>query len=191
MSKAHLQMLEIVWLDPQELIPWRNNAKEHPPEQVDAIAQQINTYGWDQPAVIAPNKVILKGHGRQLAAIKLKCKIPCVYKYDLTEADQVAIRNADNKVAESRWNTDNLKVDFEYLQSENYDMSLTGFRESEITLIMTDWETDIEAVAKVRPVLDGIEAVIKVRCPQPAKDELVRVIKEAVHNAGISGTTIT
>jgi ParB-like chromosome segregation protein Spo0J len=190
MSKAKLQKMEIVWLDPHELKPWKNNAKEHPPEQVDAIALQIDTYGWDQPAVITPGKVILKGHGRQLGAIKLGCKIPCVIKHDLTEADQVAIRIADNKVAESRWDADRLREDFAFLQAVNYDMQLTAFADSAVSLVMTDWESDIKTVEKVRPNLDGIESVIKVRCPQAMKEDVVKVVTEAIHNAGLPGVTV-
>lgn len=188
--KQHEMKMEVVWLDPRELVPWRNNAKEHPPEQVDEIARQIEKFGWDQPAVISEGKVILKGHGRQLAAIKLGSKIPCVIKHALTEADQVAIRIADNKVAESRWNHDKLKTDFEFLLGVNYEMELTGHPASAVEVIMTNWESDIEKVEKVRPNLDGIEAIVKVRCPQKMKEAVVKVVQEAIANAGLPGITV-
>jgi ParB-like chromosome segregation protein Spo0J len=184
------QKMEIVWLDPRELKPWKNNAKDHPPEQVEAIAEQIRKFDWDQPAVIAPDKTILKGHGRQLAALLLDCKIPCVIKHNLTPEDQVAIRIADNKVAESRWNHDKLKIDFEFLMGVKYDMALTGHAPSSVEVIMTNWESDIAKVEKVKPNLEGIEAVIKVRCPQAMKETVLKVVSEAVNNAGLQAVTV-
>jgi len=186
-----MERLEIVWKDPAELIAWRNNAKDHPPEQIDELVRQIKKFGWDQPAVITPGNVILKGHGRQLAAIKLKSKIPCIVKTDLSEADQIAIRIADNKVAESRWNNDKLRTDFEFLQSVNYDMDLTAFNDSAINLVMTDWETDIAAVDKHKPNLEGIEAIVRVHCPQALRDRVYAVVMEAIRNAGINGVSVT
>jgi ParB-like chromosome segregation protein Spo0J len=185
------QNLEIVWKDPQELVPWRNNAKEHPPEQIEELVRQIKKFGWDQPAVITTGNIILKGHGRQLAAIKLKSKIPCVVKKDLSEADEIAIRIADNKVAESRWNNDKLRTDFEFLQGVNYEMALTAFPESAVTLVMTDWESDIAAVNKNKPNLDGIEAIVRVHCPQAMRDRVYSVVMEAIRNAGINGVSVT
>ena len=39
---------EIVWLHPDEMIPYVNNHKKHPYEQIDDIATQIIHFGYDQ-----------------------------------------------------------------------------------------------------------------------------------------------
>ena len=183
--------MDIVWLDPHELIPWRNNAKEHPPEQIDDLARQIGKFGWDQPAVISPTKVILKGHGRQLVAIKLECKIPCVIKTNLTPEDETAIRIADNKVAESRWNNDKLRTDFEFLLDAKYEMEYTAYSPAAVDMVMTDWDSDIAAVNKHKPNLDGIEAIVRIHCPQTMRDRVYSVVMEAMRNAGINGVSVT
>ena len=36
----------------EDLIPYANNAKSHPDEQVKKIASSIKNYGWDQPIVV-------------------------------------------------------------------------------------------------------------------------------------------
>lgn len=71
--------MNIVMMNVADLVPHPGNAKMHPPEQVKAIAESIKNFGWDQPIVVNPSNVIIKGHGRRLAAIELGMKtVPVV-----------------------------------------------------------------------------------------------------------------
>ena len=54
-----------------ELIPYARNAKKHDEAQVAKIAGSIREFGFNNPVLIAPDKTIIAGHGRVLAAIKL------------------------------------------------------------------------------------------------------------------------
>ena len=99
--------LEIVYLKPEELTPYAKNAKKHPAEQVDHIANSIKQFGFRQPIVIDAGNVVVIGHGRLLAAQKLGLeKVPCVRADDLTEDQIKALRLADNKTNESEWDLD-------------------------------------------------------------------------------------
>jgi hypothetical protein len=84
------------------LTPYDNNAKKHDPAQVARIADAIRRTGWDQPIVVDKDGVIIKGHGRRLAALELGLtKVPVVVRYDLTHEQAKVARLADNRVAES------------------------------------------------------------------------------------------
>ena len=118
--------LKIEYLPVGSLKPYEKNAKKHPAEQIQLIANSIKEFGFQQPIVIDSDNVIIIGHGRLQAAKKLKIKeVPCVYADNLTAEQIKALRLADNKVAESEW-------DLEFLSAElddifNIDMSDFGF----------------------------------------------------------------
>lgn len=110
-----------------KIIPYSNNAKKHPPAQIAKIAQQLQK-GWDVPIVLDQDFVILKGHGRLLAAKSLGYEtVPCIVRGDLTPDQAKAARIADNKVAESEWDFDLLKIEVAEMTKAGFDMSLTGF----------------------------------------------------------------
>ena len=116
-----------------ELIPYSNNPKEHPEEQVNKIASSIKNYGWDQPIVVDGDGEIIKGHGRLQAAEKLGLdEVPVIWREDLSDAEAKAARIADNKAGESTWDIDLLGLEFELLDDRDFDVELTAFDEDEI-----------------------------------------------------------
>lgn len=119
---------EVVWLPIDRIIPYVHNNKHHPTEQVDKIASAIAEYGFDVPIVVDEDGIILKGHGRHLAAQKIGLKeAPVIVRTDLSPAQKKACRIADNKVAESSYNFEALKLEMEALSEMNFDLELTGF----------------------------------------------------------------
>ena len=119
-----MEDLKIVWMPIREVKPYEKNAKKHPKDQVEKIAQSLQTFGWKQPLVVDRNNVIVVGHGRYMGAKKLGLdRVPCVRAVDLTEAEIRAYRLADNKVAESDWNDDLLNVEL----GDILDIDMTDF----------------------------------------------------------------
>ena len=96
--------MNIVYKTPDELTPYENNPR-HNDEAVEAVASSIKHFGWKVPLVIDRDGVIITGHTRYKAALKLGIdRIPCVIADDLTEEQASAFRLADNKTGEfSRW----------------------------------------------------------------------------------------
>ena len=91
-----------------KLIPYENNVKIHDKDQVAKIAKSIEKAGWSEAQAIEVDKngVIINGHGRRLAAIKLGMKnVPVLVRDDLSEEDVKAYRLLDNKVAEGKIDT--------------------------------------------------------------------------------------
>jgi len=129
-------------VDREELIPYANNAKEHPDEQVKKIASSIKNYGWDQPIVVDGDGEIIKGHGRRQAAEMLGIEeVPVIRRKDLSEAEAKAARIADNKTAESPWNDDLLATELEVL--DDFDADTLGFDEAEIDELLEPEDMDV------------------------------------------------
>jgi ParB family transcriptional regulator, chromosome partitioning protein len=93
-----LVMVETRRIKPYHRNPRRNDAT------VDKLVELIPKVGFNVPLVLDRNNVIVKGHTRWKAAVRLKmAALPCVY----TDADEETIkldRLADNRVQEfSSW----------------------------------------------------------------------------------------
>jgi len=120
------EMMKIEQISVDKIKPYEKNAKKHPIEQVEHIANSIKEFGWQQPIVIDKENVVIIGHGRLQAAKMLGVdKVPCLRAETLTEPQIKALRLADNKTNESEW-------DFELLDTEldgilDIDMSEFGF----------------------------------------------------------------
>ena len=113
-----MKKMDIIYLPPGDLTPYAKNAKRHPDDQVQHIANSIREFGFRQPIVVDADNVVVIGHGRLLAAKKLGLDaVPVVRADDLTEAQIKALRLADNKTNESEW-------DFGLLDAELVDLSL-------------------------------------------------------------------
>lgn len=124
--------MEIKWESPAALIPYENNTKTHPPEQVDRIAESIKQFGWQQPIVVDKDNVVIIGHGRLLAAQQLLLdKVPVVCAEELTEEQAQALRLADNKTNESAWDFGKLEEELAALSIAGVDMTAFGFDELE------------------------------------------------------------
>lgn len=147
-----------------DLIPYSNNPKEHPDEQVKKIASSIKNYGWDQPIVVDGEGEIIKGHGRLQAADLLGLdEVPVIERADLSDAEARAARIADNKTAESPWNDDTLAVELEQLETEPIDMDALGFDDNEIDDLLEP--EDMEVPDEFGEV-DDEELETEHKCPE-------------------------
>lgn len=118
----------IEFIDIDLLKPYANNAKTHPQSQVEKLAKHIEAVGWDQPIVVDENNEVLKGHGRLLAAKHLGLsRVPVVMKLDLTEQQKKIVRLADNKLAESPWDTSLLDAELLELDIPKIELEDIGF----------------------------------------------------------------
>lgn len=118
--------MNIIYMAPGDITPYGQNAKKHPEEQVEHIANSIKEFGFRQPLVIDKDGVLIIGHGRLLAAKKLGLEtVPVVKADDLTEEQVKALRLADNKTNESEWDLELL--DAELAEIFDFDMSEFGF----------------------------------------------------------------
>lgn len=142
---------EIQYCNPEELIPYEKNPRDNR-AALDAIELSIEEYGFTNPILVNEEKVILAGHTRREAAILAGLeKVPYIVVDGLTEAQQKAYRLADNKLSElSIWDEDLLKEELEDLLDEDYDISLTGFSDVDLTDLLKA-EEDLEDIEPEEP----------------------------------------
>ena len=122
-----MKQIEIKYKNIKELKPYKKNAKKHPKEQVERIANSIKEFGFTQPVIIDKDNYVVAGHGRILGAKKAGIKnIPTVMLEDLTEEQIKAYRLVDNKTNESDWDFSLLDEELGIL-AQDIDMELFGF----------------------------------------------------------------
>lgn len=127
----------------QDIKPYPKNAKKHPEEQVQKIANSIREFGFNQPIVVDRNNEIIVGHGRFLAAQKLGLTEVLTIKLENLSEEQVkAYRLADNKLNESNWEMEKVIEDLRALDEASFDIDLTGFSRD---LILEPKDDDFDA----------------------------------------------
>jgi len=130
--------LKVEYKNIKELIPYCNNSRTHSDEQVLQIASSIKEFGFTNPVLIDDQGGIIAGHGRIMAAQKLKMdEVPTITLSDLSEAQKKAYIIADNKLAlNSGWDDELLKIELEQLKELDFDLGLIGFSDDELALLM-------------------------------------------------------
>jgi len=130
--------LKVEYRNIKELIPYCNNSRTHSDEQVLQIASSIKEFGFTNPVLIDGQGGIIAGHGRIMAAQKLKMdEVPTITLSDLSEAQKKAYIIADNKLAlNSGWDDELLKIELEQLKELDFDLGLIGFSDDELALLM-------------------------------------------------------
>src|SRR5215471_13341133 len=107
------------------ITPYDNNPRVNDPA-VDAVAASIKEFGFRQPIVVDEEGVIIVGHTRYKAALKLGLEtVPVHVAKGLTPAQAKAYRLADNQTATmSQWDDDKLVTELMALQETGFDMDL-------------------------------------------------------------------
>jgi DNA modification methylase len=147
-----------------DLIPYARNARTHSEEQVGQIAGSIQEFGFNVPVLIDGQNSIIAGHGRVLAAQRLKLStVPCIRLTHLTDAQRRAYILADNRIAlNSGWDEAMLQVELAELHAEELDLGLLGFEAGELEKLM-GFELG-----------DGDKEIIEDDVPEPPADPITK-----------------
>ena len=145
----------------QDLIPYARNSRTHSDEQVTQIASSIKEFGFTNPVLIDADGGIIAGHGRVMAAKKLKMEsVPVVVLSHMTEAQRRAYVIADNKLAlNAGWDDEMLRVEFQELQDLGFDVELTGFSMDEINALNVE---EVEGLTDEDAVPEAPETPVSV-----------------------------
>jgi len=105
---------------------------------VEAVARSIREYGFRQPIVVDADGVIIVGHTRWKAALKLGLEeVPVHVASDISPEQIKAYRIADNKTAElATWDMELLPVELSDLQGMDVDLELLGFTGDELAKLL-------------------------------------------------------
>lgn len=153
MAEIVIHSRQVEMLPLSDLKGYDKNARTHPDGQVASLANIIRDSGFTNPVLIDDEDVIIAGHGRVLAAKKLKmAEVPCVRVSGLTPEQIKALRLSDNQTGLlSGWDDALLRVELADLQASGFDLSLTGFTSLELTGLFATQEgaTDPDDVPEV------------------------------------------
>lgn len=138
--------------DINKLVPYARNARTHTDEQVAQIAASIKEWGFTTAVLVDEDGGIIAGHGRTLAAQRLKMtEVPVMVAAGWSDAKKRAYIIADNKLAlNAGWDNEMLALELGELKGLDFDLDLTGFSADEIAALMpvdvNDGLTDEDAV---------------------------------------------
>lgn len=138
----------IHWIPVEDLIPYDKNPRNISEKSVEQVAKSIEEFGWQQPIVADGDKVIIIGHTRRRAAIKLKCKlVPVVIETRLTEDQVKALRIADNRTHDySTWDYPVLLQELEALPDDFSSI-----------LDLADWQSIVEGFENEQEAIMDLE----------------------------------
>lgn len=143
--------MEVKLVSIENIKPYDKNPRNND-DAVGAVAASLREFGFRQPIVVDERLVIICGHTRYKAALKLGlAKVPVHIAKDLSPEQVKAYRIADNKTAElAEWNMDLLPIEIADLQAADFDLSLLGFDQEELAKLLdgdaADGLTDPDSV---------------------------------------------
>jgi DNA modification methylase len=147
--------IEVKYRKVEDLIPYVNNSRKHSDEQVAQIASSIKEFGWTNPILIDGTNSIIAGHGRLMAARKLKMEeVPTIELSHLTDTQRKALVIADNKLAlNADWDTTLLTIELDELLKDGFALDILGFNADELTALLEPEQveglTDEDSVPEV------------------------------------------
>ena len=117
-----------------ELKTHPKNPRKHPKELIERLKKSIQEYGFTNPVLVSKDNQILAGHARCKAAKELGINEVPTLKLDFEGAKADAYVIIDNKLNEmSEWDIPILVDLIKEIEQSNFDVSLTGFDEDEIS----------------------------------------------------------
>lgn len=157
--------IELINID--EIIPYENNAKLHPKEQIEQIKKSILEFGNNDPIAIDKDNVIIEGHGRLLALKELGYEEVEVIKLGhLTEEQRKAYTLIHNKL------TMNTDFDIEILESELAAINIID---------MSDFDFDLDIEMEVSTIEDDYDVEEKLEQIEEPKSKLGDIYQLGKH----------
>ena len=120
------------------LVSYDHNPRKHPEKQIIKLMASINEFGFAMPVLVDGEGVIIAGHARVTAALRLSLpEVPVIVAHQWSRAQVRAYRLADNRLAElASWDLDSLAVEFAAIvEFDETPVELLGWEASELALI--------------------------------------------------------
>jgi ParB-like chromosome segregation protein Spo0J len=154
--------MKIEQWDIEKVKPYDKNPRRND-KAVEAVEKSIREFGFRQPIVVDKDGVIVVGHTRYKAALKLGlATVPVHVAADLTPQQARAYRIADNRTAETaEWDVDLLPIELGELRDGGADLKLLGFSDKELAEYLKEFDTDLDGGDA-----EADEAAQTVHCPK-------------------------
>lgn len=114
--------MEIKMVKLSDIKPYENNPRQND-QAVEPVAESIRQFGFKVPMVLDKDNIIVTGHTRYKAAMKLGLEeVPVIYADDLTEEQVKKFRLVDNKTSEfAGWDFPKLEEELAELDFNDFD----------------------------------------------------------------------
>lgn len=154
--------MQVEQIPTSQLVPYARNSRTHSDEQVAQIMASIREFGFCNPVLIDGDNGIIAGHGRVMAASRMKLEsVPCVRLSHLSESQKRAYVIADNRIAlNASWDDEMLSLELQELHTDEFDVGKLGFDVDELAKLLELDETDTTE-ADAEPQLDKAEELAK------------------------------
>ncbi len=129
--------MQVELRDVSAITPYAGNPRRND-QAVEAVAASLREFGFRQPIVVDEDGVIIVGHTRYKAAVKLGLEtVPVHVAKGLSPARAKAYRIADNQTATlSSWDDDKMPLEMAALRETDYDLAFTGFSGDELLRLL-------------------------------------------------------
>jgi len=165
----------------EKLIPYARNARTHSDEQIGQIAASIKEWGWTTPILVDETGGIIAGHGRTLAAQRLKmAEVPVMVAKGWSDAKKRAYVLADNKLAlNAGWDNEMLMLELGEIGDLGFNMDLIGFDPSELNNSAVDYSVldgdDIDD--QLDDMANGVRKAIQIEFEPEHYEEAQTLVK--------------
>ena len=114
--------MKLELLKVKDLVPYENNPRKND-SAVDAVAESIRQCTYITPIIVDENYVIIAGHTRYKALLKLGIEeVQCLICDGLTEEQKKKYRYLDNKTGEkATWDLMKLETELEGVDLDGFD----------------------------------------------------------------------
>jgi len=125
-------------IEAEQIKPNPRNPNQHPEDQIALLAKIIEAQGWRAPVTVSTRSgLIVRGHGRLMAAQLIGCPCPVDYQHYDSEEEELADLIADNRLSELSDIDNKMLVDlFADIDTGAIDFDLTGYTEDEYRDLM-------------------------------------------------------
>ena len=122
----------------ERLVPYARNARTHSDGQVAQVAASIAQFGFVNPILVGPDRVIIAGHARLLAARQLEMsEVPVIVLGHLSESQRRALVIADNRLAlNAGWDEEMLALELATLREEDFSLEVLGIDDEELNRLL-------------------------------------------------------
>lgn len=136
MRQFNLSECPVIDLPISQIEAYANNPRLHGDRQIEMLEASIRKFGMVNPVLVTPDKQVIAGHGRLIAAQKVgMATIPAIILPHLNSSEVMALRIADNAIAlKGEWSVELLGQELEIIATHDLETSPLelGFETGEI-----------------------------------------------------------
>lgn len=129
-------------VDLADMKPNPKNPNNHPDDQIELLAKIIKAQGWRAPVTVSTlSGMIVRGHGRYMAAKLIGCPVPVDYQHYDSEESELADLVADNRIAELSDLDNKMLADiFREIELSDMQLEISGYSDDEVANILSGIE---------------------------------------------------